>query len=445
MVGSQHKDGSAGTYFRPTSAQVVAAVASLYADRLKPFGRILLKRVGEHAADAAAKSASQGKPPYGYISIDAGYIPRIDPKHLLRICKQCQQLRVEYLDSGEYAALLVGWPPSFVDPGSTEDPYPKVLWDDLAAYFAGPADDDAPLPGGRYNSARSLKARNLPFLKDRSLGEVCHILALAVSFKKILGHSKGHTVPYARSENGHKDFCASAELPVNGAKLASAGMDVATWDQVREGLRELLSVALDKGPGGIPMPNVKRLFRSRLGLELSETALGHSRVQDLLQDERLHDICEVQRQGVNNSYVVVRQRTEVIAQSDLMGAYGMSFSEAEPTYLQPPSLSGLSWLGKEPVQPAWISPTLLSSMGVFDAKASPYEEAPAGAKNDCPRCNGSVIFSVGPFGTTEIDATPCPYCHDNQWDFTAYVKMPPGRDCYRLFPETPKMCAAVDA
>ncbi|CAK0906813.1 unnamed protein product [Prorocentrum cordatum] len=358
MVHSQSDDIQAAAHFRPAPAHVVAAVASLYKNRLKPFGRILIKRVGELAADITANGAH-------CVSTAEGFIPRIDSKHLLRICRQCPQLRVEDLDYGEYAAVLVGWPPAFVDIDSTDDPYPQDLWVDLRAYFDGPADSHPPLPGSRYNSARALKARNLPCLQDLCLGEVCHVLALAVSQKKVLGHSRGHIVPYRRSENGRKTFCAGMALPVNGGKLVSSGLVVATWAQLTQGLQELLADSSDKGASGIPIPNVKRLFRSRLGLELSETALGHLRVQDLLQDARLRSVCEIRRQGAKNNFVVVGRPAappDEGAPSTLPGAvlhYEAPVRKVEPTCKHAPPSPGPC---RESGQPVWISPTLLESI-----------------------------------------------------------------------------------
>jgi hypothetical protein len=53
----------------------------------------------------------------------------------------------------------------------------------------------------------------------------------------------------------------------------------------------------------MPLSNVKRLFRSRFHMELSETALGYSKLSELLKDPRLQDICTVQLRG--QGYVVV--------------------------------------------------------------------------------------------------------------------------------------------
>jgi len=52
---------------------------------------------------------------------------------------------------------------------------------------------------------------------------------------------------------------------------------------------------------------VKRLFRSRFQLELSETSLGHARLCDLLQDDRFSDVCRVKFQ--TNGYVVTPVRS----------------------------------------------------------------------------------------------------------------------------------------
>lgn len=80
-------------------------------------------------------------------------------------------------------------------------------------------------------------------------------------------------------------------------------MPYATWDDLREGLRFLLQQSCNPAPGTITLSNVKRLFRSDLQLELSETVLGHSRVCELLQDERLRAVCRVEVVGNGQALV----------------------------------------------------------------------------------------------------------------------------------------------
>ena len=73
-------------------------------------------------------------------------------------------------------------------------------------------------------------------------------------------------------------------------------------DVLRSCLKEILTnVSLSSG--SIPLSNVKRIFRSRFHVELSETALGHAKLSELLQDERLCDVCTVKLRC--HGYVVV--------------------------------------------------------------------------------------------------------------------------------------------
>mmetsp|Transcript_74855 Transcript_74855/g.189211 ORF Transcript_74855/g.189211 Transcript_74855/m.189211 type:complete len:366 (+) Transcript_74855:2-1099(+) len=71
---------------------------------------------------------------------------------------------------------------------------------------------------------------------------------------------------------------------------------------LRECLQKILA---DPSAGGQPIPlsNMKRIFRSRYHLELSETSLGYAKLSELLQDPRLSDICSVRLQG--HGYVVI--------------------------------------------------------------------------------------------------------------------------------------------
>jgi hypothetical protein len=62
---------------------------------------------------------------------------------------------------------------------------------------------------------------------------------------------------------------------------------------------------LRKGKQQVPLSTLKRLFRSRFRTELSETALGYTKVSDLLQDARVSDICTIKL--LESGYVVLPQ------------------------------------------------------------------------------------------------------------------------------------------
>jgi hypothetical protein len=59
---------------------------------------------------------------------------------------------------------------------------------------------------------------------------------------------------------------------------------------------------------------VKRLFRSRFHIDLSETAFGYSKISDLLQAPQFRDICDVELRG--HGYVV-RQKMPIVTSSPI--------------------------------------------------------------------------------------------------------------------------------
>merc|ERR1719265_1716039 len=85
---------------------------------------------------------------------------------------------------------------------------------------------------------------------------------------------------------------------------------MASWETARMYLRDILENAArsGSGPGVVPLSNVKRLFHSRFHLELSETMLGHSKLSELLQDPKFHDVCTVQLQS--HGYIVVQKQPQ---------------------------------------------------------------------------------------------------------------------------------------
>lgn len=263
--------------------EVTTAVESLYADELKPYGRILRKRLAEKAATM------------GYANLD------VDIKRLKSVCDTCPWIFVQAEEGGDWSALLQNRPlhNAFVDVYSPQDSYPLKMWQAAEDYFESLDDAHMVLPGGRYSCAQALVSRGLDFLHKRSLGQVCHIVQLAISQKKLLGYLNGAVVPYKRSQSMIKERCAEKQRPCTNTTRSSS--DLADWDKVKTGLREIL-VSLSPGTSTIPLSNVKRLFRSRYHTELSETALGHSKLSELLQDPKLKDICHVRLQG--HGYVV---------------------------------------------------------------------------------------------------------------------------------------------
>lgn len=255
----------------PSEKDLLLAVRSLYADALRPYGRILRKRLAE---DAARQGRSDKE-------MDLG---------LLRgLCENCACFLLRDEPGGEWCVLLLGEEPRFVDIYSDDDPYPESLWSRFEDHLQQLDSEGTRLPGGRFSCAQRLKDSNLPFLSDCSLGAICHIVQLSLTRRKLLGYRSGEIVPYGRSQTMVKDDAAAQQSFCIGKE--STSRPVATWEQVRDYVQQVLSSA--EGDGAVPLSNIKRLIRSRFNAELSETALGHAKLSDLLRDERLQDVCLV--------------------------------------------------------------------------------------------------------------------------------------------------------
>uniref|UniRef100_A0A7S0A379 HTH OST-type domain-containing protein n=2 Tax=Pyrodinium bahamense TaxID=73915 RepID=A0A7S0A379_9DINO len=236
-------------------------------------------------------------------------LPEIDVSHLRAACESCGTLRVASEEGGDWSVALVGRHAAFVDVHSVEDTYPAELWAAADAYFRDLSEPDLLLPGGRYACAQALLGRKLEFLAGFSLGQVCHIVQLAISERKLLGYCNGTVVPYGRSQSMMKERCAEQQQPCGPAGSSThsgaEALQLANWEVARAYLKEILEEAAQpgQGPAVVPLSNIKRVFRSRYCTELSETALGHARMADLLQDERFQDLCTLRLQ--RGGYVVV--------------------------------------------------------------------------------------------------------------------------------------------
>jgi len=278
---------------KEAEAEVLAAVRTLYADELKPFGRILRKRVAERILEQNGKVTS-------ITSLDE--LPEVDARQVRAVCQASKRLRVEEEDGGDWSAVFVDQPACFVDIYSPADSYLPQLWSGLRVYCESSAGQDLSLPGGRYACAQTLRALQLPFLAGYSLGRICHIVQLAISQKKILGYMDGAVVPYARSQSMMKEQCAMNGQPSTGSNKQNelASLPIASLEVARKYVLEIL----DAGKGEVPLSNIKRLFRSRFQIELSETSFGYSKLSELLQGPSFSDICRVELRG--HGYTVIQ-------------------------------------------------------------------------------------------------------------------------------------------
>ena len=301
-------------------------------------------------------------------------MPKIDPKRLRRICQDCPKLQVHPEEGREFSVTLLGRLSSFPDACSSHDPYPVELWRDAATYFENLSTDEMYFPGGRYACARELARRGLPFLVGASLGQICHIVQLAISQKRLLGYLGGQfgsqLVPYRHSDEWVKEQHAYHQQPVCRPKKGASDLPVASWEDARRCMSELLHSECNPEPGVATLSNVKRLFRSRFQLELSETALGYPRLFDLLHDARFSDVCVLQ--ACKNGQLLVKRvggpRQVPCHQFAFPSVAGMHFATQ-------PQLTGAERFGVPAPAASATSPDVWNAvyMGSVISPAAPME------------------------------------------------------------------------
>jgi len=274
-----------------SQGQLLTAIESLYADELKPVGRILRKRISELC-------------PRGDGNGTAGTTPDVTAEQLRKLCIANPLLAIEAEEGGDFSVLMVGGEQSFVDIYSTCDSYSSEMWSGLQAYCESSCGQEMSLPGGRYACAQAISALGLPCLAGNSLGRMCHIVQLAITQKKILGYMNGAVVAYSKSQSKVKE-----QLALEGNALTATGQSeetlrVASMREAQDGMLQILQDA----SGRIPLSKVKRFFRTKFELELSETSLGQAKLSELLNSDHFKGVCAVELQ--ETGYVVIERSSE---------------------------------------------------------------------------------------------------------------------------------------
>lgn len=289
--------------------EVTNAVWSLYGDQVKPYGRILRKRLAEMAL---AKGLGQIE---------------VDPCRLRQACESYPWFHVQNENAGEWACLLPGLPESFIDATDSNDVYPDHLWASFSSYLDSLAqvhDAKACMPGGRYACAQELAGRQLSFFAGYTLGQICQIVQLAISQKHYMGYCDGCLVPYAMSQSMVKEQRASQQVPI----ATRSSRPLAMWPKVREVLKDVLYNAMVQKEKVVPLSNVKRIFRQQFKVELSETSLGYSKLSELLRDAYLSDLCTVELR--QSGYVMIPLPDAFMSDAGLESGFG---SENDATAL----------------------------------------------------------------------------------------------------------------
>lgn len=320
-----------------TAAQLLRALETLYQDRLRPLDSHVLRRLDELTCKRGTPARSV--PEDGLSPIHTrGSRSAVRLYELRSLARTIPSIELLPLpgDAQRYWLCLIGITEDFVDESSADDHYPEELWQELHCYVseqnalgAGERRFSMAIAKSRYDCARELRDK-VPYLAAHGykLGDVCHIVQLAVTSRCILGYREGWLLPYAASVDYEKqcearqcrgkasqlevaetagrapfsgDSCGSS----SGASVRSSGSDE-LWQQLRVCLLRILD--FERWSHGLPLSAAKATLLERCGYELRETALGYTKLSRVFKDERLLGTFEVITEGYEQ-YVRRRARS----------------------------------------------------------------------------------------------------------------------------------------
>jgi len=172
----------------------------------------------------------------------------------------------------------------FLDEISLVEELPPHLCAEAAAHLVvggwGASDDSR---HDKYEISDWLQQRS-DSLGDASWGQVLRIVRWFITGSvQVLGKREGRVVPYPLSEDFEKLENARKKLPTG---LREGEKYVDSWALLRSRLLDLV----DCHEGWIRISDLKKEFRERFALELTETAFGHTTLLSLLKDNRCGEV-----------------------------------------------------------------------------------------------------------------------------------------------------------
>lgn len=223
-------------------SEMRATITSLYEDGIKPVGNNVKGRLKDRSASA------------GLVN------------NFCELCFKFPDVFAVTKPGDDVLVSLVSEPSSFkgfVDIDSPEDSYREEMWQEFVNYLQKESD----FPGGRYAAARDLKRRQLPFFAEFSLGQLIHIVQIAIQTRKLLVH--------------HRKLLKSVALfqPQAGENINEI---VDIYD-----LCSLLFRMMKNSPQGLILSRIKQDIQHQFSRSLSELTFDCAKLTDVFTKEPL--------------------------------------------------------------------------------------------------------------------------------------------------------------
>merc|ERR1712232_875900 len=231
---------------------LVTALESLYQDRIKPMASYVKGRLKERLC------------------------PEMIMKNFVELYSKHSDLFLVHqaTHADEVAIFLVNepcWFKGWIDIDSPNDPYDESMWEEFAKFLDG----EHTFAGGRYGMARELMLRKLPFLATHTLGEVCHIVQLAIQHRRLIVYHRKMLKPIQTV------LCQPS--PANSHGAGADGEEIKDMDD----LCFVLFRMLRHHPQGIPLCRINQMIKYELSRKLSEMAFQCTKLIELFSQEPL--------------------------------------------------------------------------------------------------------------------------------------------------------------
>eukprot|EP00927_Polykrikos_kofoidii_P084712 TRINITY_DN9012_c0_g1_i1.p1 TRINITY_DN9012_c0_g1~~TRINITY_DN9012_c0_g1_i1.p1 ORF type:complete len:919 (+),score=177.74 TRINITY_DN9012_c0_g1_i1:139-2757(+) len=277
----------------PLTAIVTQAVTLLYLDRALPRARLLQWKV------------------------ESLYGSKVAFNDLRGACRNVPGMKIEPPDARKSNFMvLLETPPHGFDgfEDGLEDPIPESRWEEVGEVLSTGSWPSCAntehqvfviadhLRTWQSSSDHASSDSNVSPLRDLSFGRALAVVRQSLTTHKFLGKRREILVPYKDSEERERRVNASSRKPTG---VSVGERYVADY----EGLRACLHFVLHEAGSAVAVSRLKTLFRERLGAELSETALGHLAMADLLSSPELAAEFEVWSESKGTPFICFRGST----------------------------------------------------------------------------------------------------------------------------------------
>lgn len=257
QAGTQDYTGSGGFENMGPEAlrsTLVSALESLYEDRIKPLANYVKGRLKERSCPESLVK--------NFVELYAEH------SDLFRVERPTQVDDEVTIFCVKEPSWFKGW----VDIDSPSDPYDEAMWQALEKFLDG----EHTFAGGRYGMARELMQRHLSFLAPHSLGEVCHIVQLAIQHRRLIVYHRKMLKPI-------QTVLQPSATGAIGNPAIQEGEDIKDMDD----LCSVLFRMLLHHPQGLRLCRLKQMIKHEFSRKLSEMSFQCTKLIELFNTEPL--------------------------------------------------------------------------------------------------------------------------------------------------------------